>query len=57
MNSRVEISKRLVLINSGSSVLAHLVNISILLWLHQYLLRRISPEEYSLYPVIVSTLR
>ncbi|MHC4695432.1 MAG: lipopolysaccharide biosynthesis protein [Planctomycetota bacterium] len=56
MNSRIEISKRLVLINSGSSVLAHLVNITILLWLHQHLLRRISPEEYAIYPVVIAAI-
>lgn len=28
----------------------------VLVWLHQYLLRRISPEEYSLYPVIMAVM-
>jgi len=56
MNSRVEISKRLVLVNSASSVLARVINISIVVWLYQYLLRRVSPEEYSLLPVLMSII-
>ena len=56
MNSRVEISKRLVLANSASAVLARVVNLSIVVWLYQFLLRRISPEEYSLLPVLMSII-
>jgi O-antigen/teichoic acid export membrane protein len=56
MSTRVEISKRLVLINSASSVVARLIDISVLVWLQQYLLRRITPEEYSLYPVLMSVM-
>jgi O-antigen/teichoic acid export membrane protein len=56
MSAKVEISKRLVLINSASSVVSHLIRISVLVWLQQYLLRRISPEEYSLYPVLMSVM-
>jgi O-antigen/teichoic acid export membrane protein len=50
--AKVEISKRLVLINAASSVAVRVVNVSVLLWLQQYLLKRISPEEYALYPVL-----
>jgi O-antigen/teichoic acid export membrane protein len=56
MNAKVEISKRLVLINSASSVVSYLISISVLVWLQAYLLRRISPEEYSLYPVLMSVM-
>ncbi len=56
MNSRVEISKRLVLMNSASAALARLINVSIVVWLYQFLLRRISPEEYSLLPVLMSII-
>ncbi len=56
MSTKVEISKRLILINSASSVATQVVNISVLVWLHQYLLRRISPEEYSLYPVLMAVM-
>jgi O-antigen/teichoic acid export membrane protein len=56
MTSRVEISKRLVAINVASGVLARTINISVVVWLHQYLLRRISPEEYSLLPLLMSII-
>ncbi|HAU37775.1 MAG TPA: hypothetical protein DCX07_08675 [Phycisphaerales bacterium] len=56
MTGHVPISKRRVLINSISSVLATAMNLAILVWLQQYLLRRISPEEYSLYPVVASIM-
>jgi O-antigen/teichoic acid export membrane protein len=56
MAARVEISKRLALINSVSSVVTRVINISVLVWLYQYLLRRIDPDEYSLYPVVMSVM-
>ncbi len=52
----VEISKRTVLVNSMSGVVTVVLNLSVLVWLQQYLLRRISPEEYSLYPVVISVM-
>ncbi len=54
--SRVEISKRLVLINSASAVGTRLLSMSVLIWLQQYLLKRVSPEEYSLLPVLYSVM-
>ena len=54
MSAGIQISKRLVMVNSASSILAKMINVSVLVWLHQYLLSRISPEEYSLYAVLVS---
>jgi len=56
MESGVPISKRLVLINSASSLATRFVNVAVLVWLQQYLLRRISPEEYALYPVLLSVM-
>lgn len=56
MSPKVEISKRLVLINSASSLLTRVINVSVLVWLQQYLLRRISPEEYSIYPVVMAVM-
>lgn len=53
---RVKISKRLVLINSVSSLVTRLLSISVLVWLQQYLLKRITPEEYSLLPVLYSVM-
>lgn len=52
MSTSVRISKRLALINSSASVGAMLLRASVLVWLQQYLLRRVSPEEYSLIPVL-----
>ena len=50
----IPISKRLVLINSTSRVLAELINVGVLIWLQQHLLARIDPEEYALYPVVMA---
>ena len=49
-------NKRTVVINSASGVTAKALNVVILLWLHQHLLKRITPEEYSLYPVILGLM-
>lgn len=54
--TRVEISKRLLLVNSASSVVTKLISASVIVWLQQFLLRRISDEEYSLLPVISSVV-
>ena len=56
MPDEVLISKRLVLINSISTVAARLLNIAVLVWLQQYLLKHISAAEYSLYPVVMSII-
>jgi len=50
------ISKRIVFVNSISSFLSLLVNLFVLVWLQQYLLKRISAEEYALLPVIMSII-
>jgi len=50
--SGIEINKKIVLINSASSAVSLLLNLSVLIWLQQYLLKRISPEEYSLIPLL-----
>ncbi len=54
--SRVEISKKLVLINSGSSAVTLVLNLVVLVWLQQYLIQRISPEEYALLPLVMSLM-
>ena len=56
MTAGVPISKRLVLINSASSVAAQALSVTVLVWMHQYLLRRISAEEYSLLPVVMAVM-
>lgn len=52
----VVISKRLVIINAASTVFAQLLNLFGLLWMLQYLLARISPEEFAVYPVLMSIM-
>ena len=54
--SRIEISKKIVLINTASSAVTLILNFSVLIWLQQYLLKRISPEEYSLVPILMSIM-
>lgn len=44
------------LVNASSSVVARLIQITALVWVNQYLLRRIVPEEYAIYPVVLSLL-
>ena len=56
MKSQVDINRWLVLTNSSSAALTYLLNASVLLWAHQYLLRRISADEYSIYPVVIGTI-
>jgi len=52
----VEISKRLVIINSVSSILTKAAEVFFNFWLYQYLIRQITPEEYSLLPVVMSIM-
>lgn len=53
---KVAISKKLVMINSSSSLVALALNITVLVWMQQYLLSRISTDEYSLLPVLYSIM-
>jgi len=52
----VIISKKLVLINSLSSVATRILNITALLWMYQYLLSRIPPDEFAVYPVVTAII-
>ena len=54
--SRIEINKKIVFFNAASSALILILNASVLIWLQQYLLRRISPEEFSLLPILISVM-
>ncbi len=56
MAPRIEISKRLVLLNTASAVGARTIYLSVIVWLHQYLLLRIDPGEYQLLPVLTSII-
>lgn len=52
MASRVEISKRLLLINSASSIGAQVLQMAVLLWVQYRILDRRSAEEFGLSPLV-----
>jgi len=52
----VVVSQRLVATNAASSLVARLLNITVLLWMYQYLLARISPEEFAVYAVLMALI-
>jgi O-antigen/teichoic acid export membrane protein len=56
MSAHVQIDSKLVLINSASAVVQRLLSVSVLVWLQQYLVRRISAEEYGIYQVVLALL-
>jgi O-antigen/teichoic acid export membrane protein len=43
-------------INAASTVATRLLQLTVLVWVNQFLLRRIAPEEYSLYPLVLSLM-
>ena len=47
---------RLFLTNSFSSVITRVLQVTVLVWVNQHLLRRIEPEEYSLFPLVLSLM-
>ncbi len=42
--------------NSASGLIERFLNVLVQVWLYQHLIKRISPEEYSLYPVVTALL-
>ena len=56
LDSRRAVSIRLFAFNAGISLVSRALQITVLVWVNQYLLRRIEPEEYSLYPIMLSIL-
>jgi O-antigen/teichoic acid export membrane protein len=42
--------------NSASGLAAYCLNFLVQIWVYQYLIKRISPGEYSLYPVVMALL-
>lgn len=52
--SPVPISKRLVLINSASSIATRLLTVGVFAWAIQYLMKRIPEGELALLPVVMS---
>ena len=55
-HKKIIVSKRLVAVNSASSVAARILNVTVLLWMYQYLLARISAEEFAVYPVVTAII-
>lgn len=56
MSGRIVVSKKLLVINSASSIATRLISVVVLIWVQQYLLKRISVEEYSLLPIVYSIM-
>ena len=56
MKNEVKISKTLVGSNASSIALASGLNIVIMLWAQHHLLTHVSPEEFSLYPLVTTWL-
>ena len=55
-HTHVVLSKRLVAINSASSVLARVVNFIVLLWVYQYLLRHLPADEFAILPLVTALM-
>jgi O-antigen/teichoic acid export membrane protein len=49
-------SVRLYMTNAASSVATRILQVTVLVWANQYLLRRIAPEEYSIFPIVLSVM-
>jgi glycosyltransferase involved in cell wall biosynthesis/O-antigen/teichoic acid export membrane protein len=49
-------SARLYATNAVSSVATRVLQLTVLVWVNQHLLRRIAPEEYSLLPLVMSLI-
>ena len=56
MSKRPQNTSSRFVLNASSSVLTMLISMTALLWVNQYLLRRISPEEYALVPILTSLM-
>ena len=52
----IRISQKLVVVNSASFVLARIINISVVFWAYQYLLKRVPTAEFSVYPAVVAVM-
>ena len=49
-------AKQRLMVNSASGLVERFANLAVQIWLYQYLIKRISPAEYSLYPVVTALL-
>lgn len=55
-HQNVTVSKRLIVVNSVSSIGAKLINMTVILWMYQYLLKRIPADEFAVYPVVAAVM-
>ena len=53
---KVETSRKLAVINAASSIVTHVINLTILVWVQRYLLRHVSIAEYSLFPLVAAPM-
>lgn len=49
-------SGRLAMINSASTVMARLLNVTVLVWMYQHLIARLPTDEFAIYPVIMAVM-
>ncbi|SFE78855.1 lipopolysaccharide biosynthesis protein [Roseivivax sediminis] len=52
----IVLSRRLVSVNSASSVANRLLSVTVLVWLFQYLVNRLPTEEFAIYPVVMAVM-
>lgn len=55
-NSSVLLNKKLIAIGTASNLATKVLNITVLVWLNRYLLKKIGADEYSLYPVTLALM-
>ena len=56
MSNTADNSQKAILVNVSSSLATKFLKITLLVWVNQFLLKRIAPEEYSLLPLVMSLL-
>jgi O-antigen/teichoic acid export membrane protein len=56
MSNTVPVSKRVMLINSASTVAGRVISAGVMVWVAQHLINRLPPAEYSLLPVVMGVL-
>jgi len=56
MSGSAQQSQKGLMVNVFSSLLTMFLKISLLVWVNQYLIKRVDPEEYSLLPLVMSLL-
>lgn len=45
-----------MLTNVACQVATHVINLAVLIWLHHYLLARLAPAQYALYPLVMAPM-